>query len=200
MKSIATKSVLASLISWSFCVAPMAAPPSPPPKIDILVAKGKSMKFNKTDYDNKTQNFQCKVSIRSKEFQRSFQNLRATLIVIGKQVDGDARQVLDVATSEFNLPPRGEHCFEGSPVTLNYDDHLSAKYGIKYEGFALLIEDAAGAEFSSQATKNFYLQDFPTLRKMAKGTCFDGSLTVIKTPLIGGVPAPPPAPPGITGR
>lgn len=204
MKTTAIKVFLAALLSWSFCAPVLAAPPGPPPKIDVLVSKGKSTKFNKTDYDNKTQSFQCKVSIRSKELQRSYQNLRATLVVVGKQVDGDVRQVLDVATSGFSLPAKGSHVFEGGSVTLTFDDSAYAQYGIKYEGYALVIEDAAGAQLFSEATKKLYLQDFPKLRKMDKGICFDTSLTVVKPPLGAMVVAPVPTVPtktkSITGR
>jgi len=191
-------------LAWGGIVPAPAAPPAPAPKLEVLVAKGKSTKFNKTDYDNKTQNFQCKVTIRSKEFQRNFPNLRATPVVVGKQVNGDIRRVLDVAASEFSLPAKKSHAFEGHSVTLNFDDSAAAQYGIKYEGYALVIEDAAGATLFSEATKKLYLQDFPKLRSLAVGTCFDPTLTVV-TPPIGamlGTVAPVPATPAqnITGK
>ena len=202
MKTLPASVVLAVCLAAFPVASVRAAPPGPPAKIDVLVAKGKSTKFNKTDYDNKTQSFQCKVTVRSKEFQRDFRNLRGTLVVLGKQVDGDVRQVLDVATSEFHLPAKGSHVFEGSSVTLSFDDSAYAQYGIKYEGYALVIEDASGAAIFSEATKKTFLQNFPKLRTFDKGACFDTSFTIVKPPVGAMVVAPVPPGPAksITGR
>ena len=203
MKTTALSVLFAALLAASGFAPALAAPPAPPPKFEVLVAKGKSTKFNKTDYDNKTQNFQCKVTVRSKEFQRNFPNLRATLVVVGKQVNGDVRQLLDVATAEFSLPAKQSHVFEGHSVSLDFDDSAAAQYGIKYEGYALVIEDAAGATLFSEATKKLYLQDFPKLRALAVGTCFDPSLTQVNPPIGAMLVAPTPAAAparSITGR
>lgn len=144
-------------LGWvAACEAQVA--PGLPPRIDIVAQKARKAKFDGTDYDNVSEQFQMNIKIKNLDGTREVNHLTAHLFVYGKFcAERNAYQMLDRATSQFDLPRRGEHAFQGETVELQYDDNFSAKYGVKYDGYIVVVKDQEGKVVAGKATKPAYL-------------------------------------------
>lgn len=151
--------------------AAQAAPPGA--LLDVKVQKGRSTKRSGTDYDNKMQRLLFTVTVVNKHPAEGFGRLKATLVVIGKSTTQDRFQVLDRAVSEFDLAARGQHVFEGSEVTLDFDDNAYAKYGYKYEGYIVAFDNAGGERVAIRASKPVFERNADTLIGMQPKSFFD---------------------------
>ena len=183
MTKIAVALAGLSLVLVSAHAAPPAAPPA---QIEILVQKGKSTRLSGMDYDDKSQQFQFNVRIKNKEMAKSFAKLRATMVVTGKDTTREIYTILDHKESPFDLPLKGMHEFEGNSVSLEYDDNKYAKYGTKYEGYAIVVEDEAGNIVASKASGTSLLKKFAKLRELSVNTRYDDKFKVI--PVLPGQP------------
>jgi hypothetical protein len=157
------------LLALPFALPASAAPPA---QMEIVVQKDKKTRYSGADYDDKSQDFQFTVRIKNKEVNRGFERLKATLLVVGKETTADVFQMLDRTESEFDLPVKGEHEFDGHPVMLEFDDNKYMKHGVKYEGYVVVVRDGKGEIVASKATKASWLKNLDKLETFPPKTKF----------------------------
>ena len=143
-----------------------------PPDISIAVSRGKRTRYSGRDYDDKRQNLHLCVKIQNKEMTRDFMKLEADLYLFGKSVTGDTYELLDRAGSEFDLPRRGRHEFQGRSVALDFDDNRYAKYGVKYHGYVVVVRDRTGTIIASKATQGRLLKELEKFKDAETGTTY----------------------------
>lgn len=154
---------------WASCS--YALPPEQ--MLDVTVQKGRSTRSSGTDYDNKTQRLLFTVTVVNKHPVQAFGRLKATLIVIGRETAADRYQILDRVESEFDLPARGRHSFEGDEVILDFDDNAYAKYGVKYAAYVVLFEDPLGNRVAVRSSKSAFEKNIGAITAMKESAFFD---------------------------
>lgn len=126
-------------------VAPGAAPAKGKALLELKVLKGKGQRRDKSDYDNKSQNVVMKVGIKSRELQRSYTDVKARIYVLGEEARTNLSdrhyKIISFKEHTFDLPPGKVTSFETPPATLRFDDNAAAKFGIKFYGYLLEIQE-----------------------------------------------------------
>lgn len=153
---------------------------SKPLNLEIVVQKAKKQRPSGTDYDNKSEEFQFNVRINNRDLTRDLTKLSASLYVYGKSVTREAYKLLDRASSTFDLPRSAKHEFHGEPIYLEYDNNEAAQFGVKYEGYVVVVKDASGQIVSFKAVKPSFLKNLDKLEKFKVGDAFDAKLEPLK--------------------
>ncbi len=149
------------------------------PNLEIVVTKSKSDSLDGSDYDNRQQTFEFTVKIRNKDFSKDLENLNAELYVVGKYVTSNEYVLLDKATSSFGLPRGKEHSFKGNPIELSYDDNKAARFGVKYNGYLVFVQDRDGNILAEKGNKTSFLKYIDKLRNINKEQRFNKKLDII---------------------
>ena len=83
-----------------------------------------------------------------------------TVIALGESVEKKTEYKLLMKESfKFDIEPKGEYRWTGSPFTVKYDDYAGNGYifGHKYTGFILIIENSDGERVLERATRKSWL-------------------------------------------
>lgn len=139
---------------------PRTAPPVPvstrPYLMDVRVSSGKSDRLSQAEYffDDRLLRLRFSVDITSRETTRELAGAKGTLIVLGKSVvDTRLYGVLGREEFSFDLSLRNPFHFDGKMITTEYDDKgTGSKYGYRYLGYVLVLQDASGAIIRADAS------------------------------------------------
>lgn len=148
------------------------------PNLEIVVTKSKTDCLDGSDYDNRQQVFEFTVKIKNKDLSKNLENLSAELYVVGKYVTSNEYVLLDKATSSFGLPRGKEHSFKGSPIELSYDDNQAARFGVKYNGYVVFVQDQDGNILAEKGNKTSFLKYMDKLRNLSKEQRFNKQLDI----------------------
>jgi hypothetical protein len=144
------------------------------PNLEIVAQKAKRTRVSgKSDYDDKTETFQFTVKVRNREPLREFTGLTADLYVYGKSIRNDWFRMLDRTNATFNLSKGGEFSFQGRAVVLQYDDHATMQYGVKYEGYVIAIKDSADKVVLAKSVKPAFLKILDKMAALEIDDAFD---------------------------
>ena len=150
-----------------------------PAQIDVVVKKGLKRGFSGTDYDNQRDVLSFSVSVKNKEFQKEYTNLTAALYVYGRSTTTAYYQLLLKHTSKaFDLPKGKSYEFEGGTISLDYDENYTAKFGVKYAGYVLVVRDESGNVLKAKAMNQSFVTKLEKLDQIQVKAYFDGALTV----------------------
>lgn len=142
---------------------PRTVPPAPlstrPYLMDVRVSSGKSDRLSQAEYyDDRLLRLRFAVDITSRETTRELAGAKGTLIVLGKSVvDSRLCGVLGREEFPFDVSLRKPFHFDGKTITTEYDDKgSSSKYGYRYLGYVLVLQDASGAIIRTEASPETY--------------------------------------------
>jgi len=102
-------------------------------------------------------------------------DLTAEFFVIGNEIGGDKKILLDYQKTEFKLTRENDYAFEfgGEPVKLIDYNLNNERRGKKYSGFLVVIKDSHGKVIAYKTpSKNLY-RNLNSLRKLKVGWYFD---------------------------
>ncbi len=116
------------------------------PRLEIRINNGKNDRLAKDgDYDNRTAALQFKVSIENEERNFDIVDAKATLLIFGKSVfDSGRLKVMSRESFDLSVPEGATAVLNGEEVVFKYDDNDSAKFGHKYGGYLVVIQNEGG--------------------------------------------------------
>lgn len=156
-------------------------------RITISAKMNRKSKSNK--YDNwysivdETRSYFPEVIIVNDELDEFKQNtVRIVVIAKDKQNDGYKLVVSATTMKEISFPDRGKSVLESDPFRLRLYEHDSAYsnhdygYGYDYEGFVVVIKNAAGKVTHTRASKSKYLSDMDIIFNCEAGEIYDDAI------------------------
>lgn len=154
----ATPSVPSAASASATATEPPAPVSTRPYLMDVRVSSGKSDRLSQAEYyyDERVLRLRFSVDITSRETTRELAGAKGTLIVLGKStVDSRLCGVLGREEFPFDLSIRKPVHFDGKTITAEYDDK-GAKFGYRYLGYVLVLQDASGAIIRTDASPETY--------------------------------------------
>jgi hypothetical protein len=130
-----------------------------PYSMDVRVSSGKSDRLSQAEfYDDRLLRLRFSVDITSRETTRELSGAKGTLIVLGKSVvDSRLYGVLGREEFPMELSIREPFHLDAKTITTEYDDKgSSSKYGYRYLGYVLVVQDASGAIVRADASPETY--------------------------------------------
>jgi len=163
---------------------PLVALPTPPdsapavygkPMLEVDVSKKVLPQLAENgDYDDQRQNIRLVVSIRSREMVRDYEKLVVKVWAFGRSVINKSKyKMLVTETMKVGGLKRG-YTIEVETETFEnvYDDHYTAQYGHKFNGYLLIIEDKAGVELFRKASPSNKKGKLEFIRKLSSNEEF----------------------------
>lgn len=126
------------------------------PKLEAFFGTGKSDAKDGTDYDNRSQTLRPSLRIENRDGSFSVQNAKGVLFIFGKSaVDSSLVRVLSKQTFPLTVGPLQKAFWEGNPIKVGYDTNYAAKFGFKYNGYLLVVENASGKIICVEGSTSF---------------------------------------------
>ena len=127
--------------------------------MDLRVSSGKSDRLSQAEYfDDRLLRLRFSVDITSRETTRELAGAKGTLIILGKSVV-DSRLYGVLGREEFpvELSLRKPFHFDAKTITTEYDDKgTGSKYGYRYLGYVLVVQDSSGAIIRADSSPETY--------------------------------------------
>lgn len=156
-------------------------PPGVKHKLTGTVQTRKSDRLNGGYSDMRTAKFQMDVVIQSREPARELKDAKATFAVITKNVaDTSDFQVLLLESFPVNVPPMGKMDHATPEMKLEYDNLSTYRYGYKYQGYVLLVKDAAGQTLVAESSPDDYAKNAERILSLKQGDSIDRQLKQVK--------------------
>ena len=165
-----------------------AAPAIPPAQITIALQKigveairAKQTRVGGGDFDDKNERITFTVKLTNPDAKIPLNDLKAEFYVFTQDiVDRKVYRLLGKDESPFSLPPRGMHTFTTAEVSTMYDT-TDARFGSRYDGWAIVIRDAAGKIVYKKATTPNWANGAEKLNQLTQGSAFDRDLKPLRT-------------------
>jgi hypothetical protein len=151
-----------------------------PPKLDINLAKTtRPRQFGDTFSGEappvRSNFYTFTTKIRQTSTRPYGFGLSAELFVIGSEIGGDKRILLDHQMADFTLTKENNLAFEFSGREVELIDYIVSgeRRGVKYDGFMVIITDSRGEVVTYQAPSESLYEKLGNLRKLKVGWYFD---------------------------
>lgn len=121
---------------------------------EISYTSGKSSRTSKREqYDDKTLKLRPTVSVKNRDSSASAKNLKVTLLLVGSPVNETSLYyVFTKQTKKTGLIEAGESFVaEYSSLVTEYDDKGYSKFGAKYHGYVIIVQNARGSVVASKS-------------------------------------------------
>lgn len=165
-----------------------AAPAVPPAqltlaaqKIGVEAIRAKQTRIAGGDFDDKHERITFNVRLTNPDPKIPLNDLKAEFYVFAQDiVDRKVFRLLGKDESPFSLPPRGMHTFATAEVSTMYDT-TDARFGSRYDGWAIVIRDTAGKIIFKKATAPNWANGAEKLNQLTQGSAFDRDLKPLRT-------------------
>jgi hypothetical protein len=170
---------------WAYAQAPAAVPPAQvalaAQKLVVEPIRAKRTRIAGGDFDDKNERITFNVKLTNPDAKIPLNDLKAEFYVFAQDiVDRKVFRLLGKDESPFSLPARGTHAFTTAEVTTFYDT-TDARFGYRYEGWAIVIRDSAGKILFKKATTPNWANGAEQLSQLAPGNTFDRDLKPIRS-------------------
>jgi hypothetical protein len=150
-------------------------------KIQVEAIRAKKTRTEGGDFDDKTERIIFTVKLTNPDTKIALNDLKAEFYVFAQEVvNRRAYGLLGKDESPFSLPPRGNHTFMTGEVVTQFDT-TDARFGSRYDGWALLIRDGAGKIVFKKATNPMWANLADKLNTLTPNQPFDRDLKPIRT-------------------
>lgn len=142
-------------------------------RLDISFQRQKSAKNNNYgDIDDRVVNIQPQVTIESDERDRTYQDLKGEVVIVGKEVvSKDRWVVLDKQSFKFGkIEPDQKVSWEGNEFEVRYDPDYA---GFDYEGYVIILRNKAGEIARVKGSNSHWESIHPALLKARKNEGFN---------------------------
>jgi|GEM_PF-1180331 len=126
------------------------------------------------DFDDQVQNICFIVSIQSRELVKNYEDLRIKVWGVGRDVNSrHSYKMLLQETLKLDSLPRGRSAeLETRTVENKFDDSQYAKFGHKFYGYVLEIEDKNGNTLFSKASPSRFEREAEEIKKHRENQVF----------------------------
>jgi hypothetical protein len=164
--------------------APAAVPPAQvalaAQKLVVEPIRAKRTRIAGGDFDDKNERITFNVKVTNPDARIPLNDLKAEFYVFAQYVvDRKVFRLLGKDESPFSLPARGTHTFTTAEVTTFYDT-TDARFGYRYEGWAIVIRDSAGKIVFKKATTPNWATGAEQLSQLTPGNVFDRDLKPVR--------------------
>ncbi len=142
-------------------------------RLDISFQRQKSAKNNNYgDIDDRIVNIQPQVTLESDERDKTYQDVKGEVIIVGKEVvSKDRWVVLDKQNFNFGkIEPDQKVSWEGREFEVRYDPDYA---GFDYEGYVIVIRNRAGEIAKVKGSNSHWESIHPALLKARKNEGFN---------------------------
>jgi hypothetical protein len=155
---------------------PRTANANPVKIAERLIVDVTRMKRSRTeggDFDDKRDRIEMKVKISNSDNKLSADKLKGEIYIFGESIlDRTAVKLLGAQQFEFSLPPRGTHELVTEEVETMYDT-TGARFGHKYEGWVLKVQDSAGQLILAKGSSPTLLKGIEKAPSLTKDKSYD---------------------------
>lgn len=142
-------------------------------RLEISFQRQKSATNNRYgDIDDRIVTIQTRVTLESDERDRTYQNIKGEVIIVGKEVVSRDRWVI-LNRQKFNfarIEPDARITWEGNEFECRYDPDYA---GFDYEGHVVLLRNKAGNIAMVKGSNSHWEQILPALLKARKNTGYN---------------------------
>jgi hypothetical protein len=139
-------------------------------------AQRKKVRIQGWDWDDKTDQLSFTVKLTNTDTRTAFNDCRAEFYIFAQSVvDRNAYRLVGSEQFDFSLPPRAVHRFSTQEVITRWDSTV-ARFGAKYDGWALIVRDSAQQVICKKATNAQWIAVADKLNTLAGGKFYDRTL------------------------
>ena len=147
--------------------------------LEITYRSGKATRLSsRENYDDRSMTLQPSVSLKNADRYAATSGLKLTLCVFGKSAkDSRAYYVFIKESKKLDtLQPDEQRELSFDAIKVEYDDRGYAKYGSRYHGYAVLVQNAHGELVAFKAIPSTYEKFGLELLKLKPKQYFDRDL------------------------
>lgn len=128
-------------------------------KMGIEIIRNKKTRVEGGDYDDKKDRIMLRLKFTNPDLNASVEGLTAEIFVFADPIVGPAAyKMIQRQQFPLSIPKRGTQEHTTSEVEVSWDK-TDAKFGERYEGWAVLVSDSTGKIVASKATVPTLLRD-----------------------------------------
>ena len=160
------------------------------PNLNITFSAGKSNRISKKErFDDRTEIIKPVVTIENRDLKTDFVGVKMTVVTFARGlVDSTSIKVLTKNSFDVDIKALEKASYRCSQASSEYDKQGYAKYGHKYQGYAVVITDKNGNIILTKGTPPRY-EAIPELvlkvtagklyesKQLKKGATWSGSRT-----------------------
>lgn len=148
--------------------------------MNVIVSKPSAIKGG--DWDDKTQRLVVRLKFTNQDIHETYEGYTATISVLGQStIDGKVKKVLLQDAVKLSLTPRQVQEHMCKEVTTKYDK-TGVKFGYFYDGWIVVIKDAAGKVVQVKSTVPNYEKLPEPASLLADSKCYNGKLQPVGEP------------------
>ncbi|WP_009962947.1 hypothetical protein [Verrucomicrobium spinosum] len=145
-------------------------------KIEVVASKPAPIRGG--DWDDKTQKITLRLKFTNVDTRQSYEGHTAVVSALGQSAaDRDVRIVFLQEKVDLPLTPL-KSCEHTCKEIVTKFDKTGAKFGYAYEGWVILVKDAAGKVVYTKSTSPSLEKMPEKVEQLVAGTCFDRNLAV----------------------
>jgi hypothetical protein len=145
-------------------------------RVQIDAQRNKKTRIQGGDWDDKTDQISFIVKLTNTDTRIAFNDCKAEFYIFGQSViDRKAYQLLGSERFGFSLAPRAIHTFSTQEATTRWDSTV-ARFGAKYDGWALIVRDSADQVICKKSTNAQWMAVADKLKTLAVGKFYDRTL------------------------
>ena len=141
-----------------------------PPKVKIVFKKNQDRRGD-AYWSSSEVYMRCQVTITKTSQPKYTGSLKATVLVIGKNMSQKYYMVLDKVTKTFSFEESKTFSIKGNRFHMYQDNYDS--YGEKYMGFVVVITDKENHLVGIISNRKEFKKEYKKLIEMGKGAHFD---------------------------
>jgi hypothetical protein len=160
--------------------APAATPFDKGVKINVVASKPARIKGG--DWDDKMQRIVLSLKFTNTDLKQTYEGYTATISVLGQCVlDSKVKKVLLQEQAALSLPPRKTQDHVCEEVTTRFDK-TDAKFGYFYDGWIIVVKDAAGKIVQVKSTSTPMEKLTELAAKIQVRGCYNNKLKPVADP------------------
>lgn len=148
-------------------------------RVQFVATRSKKTRVQGGDFDDKTDRISFKLKFTNTDTKASFQDLQGEFYIFAESITmKKAYQVLGVEKFDLSLAPRASQEVTTAEVFTKFDT-TDARFGAKYESWALVVRDSTGAVVMKKASLARWLGVAEKLKDLTPKRYYSADLKAI---------------------
>lgn len=128
------------------------------PSLEIKFFSGKGNRLSKNErFDDRTERIDPNVTVRNRDLLRDLANVKMTVVTFARGVVANRQvKVLAKNTFDVSIAATNEADFKCTGATYDFYKKAFAKYGFKYQGYAIVLHDEDGNVLLAKSSPEGY--------------------------------------------
>ena len=151
-------------------------------RVRAEVVRKRSNKIAGGDWDDKTDRIAFTVKLANADTAAGFSDCKGEFYIFAQNIlNPKSYRLLSKEDFAFSLPPRGTHEFSTAEAVTQYDP-TGARFGAKYEGWAMVIRDKSDKIIMKRGTPPAWLAAADKLKTLAVKSSYEHDLKPVSLP------------------